>query len=341
MTDVVTVETSDHARLSLKLSYNWHFDTTKAKDAAEFFQVPDFVGDACKAIGSRVRAAVASVSFDEFHKQSARIIRSAVFGLDDKGKVRDCFVFPANNLVITNIDIQSVEPVDQKTRDSLQKSVQLAIEITTQSTEATARHDAERIEQEARGKLERQKIQDEANAERSRRELLVLQGESAAVEAKGQAKADAEARFEAAEIEGQTSIKQAKYRAESMKMEAEAEMQVKSVRQENEIKHQRAVNELEINRSRELAEIESNKFKHVVEAIGRDTIEAIARAGPEMQAKLLNGLGLQGYMITDGSVPINLFTTAQGLVGQAAGGFGQKALPAAGSVNGGSSVADE
>ena len=26
MTDIITVETSDHARLSLQLSYNWHFE---------------------------------------------------------------------------------------------------------------------------------------------------------------------------------------------------------------------------------------------------------------------------------------------------------------------------
>lgn len=32
-----------------------------------------------------------------------------------------------------------MEPVDQRTRDALQKSVQLAIEITTNSQEATAR----------------------------------------------------------------------------------------------------------------------------------------------------------------------------------------------------------
>jgi len=42
--------------------------------------------------------------------------------------------------MITSVDIQSVEPVDQRTRDSLQKSVQLAIEITTSSQEATARY---------------------------------------------------------------------------------------------------------------------------------------------------------------------------------------------------------
>ena len=44
-----------------------------------------------------------------------------------------------------------MEPVDQRTRDSLQKSVQLAIEITTNSQEAAARHEAERLEQEAKG----------------------------------------------------------------------------------------------------------------------------------------------------------------------------------------------
>ena len=34
-----------------------------------------------------------------------------------------------------------------------------------------------------------------------------------------------------------------------------------------------------------------------------------------MQAKLLKGLGLQGYLVTDGKNPINLFQTAKGMVG--------------------------
>jgi major vault protein len=62
--------------------------------------------------------------------------------MDDNKKVRDKLLFPQNSLVVTSIDIQSVEPVDQRTRDSLQKSVQLAIEITTNSQEATARYGA-------------------------------------------------------------------------------------------------------------------------------------------------------------------------------------------------------
>ena len=53
------------------MAYNWHFDTTNLKGTAEaerLFSVPDFVGDACKAIASRIRGAVASVIFDDFHK---------------------------------------------------------------------------------------------------------------------------------------------------------------------------------------------------------------------------------------------------------------------------------
>ena len=131
-TDVIVIETADHARLSLQLSYNWHFEIADINDeneAAKLFSVPDFVGDAAKAIASRVRGAVAGTQFDDFHKNSAEIIRAAVFGVDANQRIRDQFVFPQNNLVITSIDIQSVEPVDQRTRDALQKSVQLAIEV--------------------------------------------------------------------------------------------------------------------------------------------------------------------------------------------------------------------
>ena len=54
-TDIITVETADHARLQLKLSYNWHFgikNKADEKEAAKLFSVPDFVGDFCKAIAS-------------------------------------------------------------------------------------------------------------------------------------------------------------------------------------------------------------------------------------------------------------------------------------------------
>jgi len=320
MTDIVIVETADHARLSLKLAYNWYFEVDKSnqESAAAVFKVPDFVGDACKAIASRVRGAVAAVSFDKFHKNSADIIKSAVFGVDpETNAVRNKFYFSANNLVITNIDIQSVEPVDQRTRDALQKSVQLAIEITTKSQEASARHDAERIEQEAKGRLERQKISDESEAEKARTELLQLQAQSAAVEATGQATAEAKARAEAAQIEGEAAVKQAELKAQSTSIRASAELEQTKLKNVAEIKHKQAMVDLELAKVKEMAAIESEKFKNIVKALGKDTIKAMATAGPATQAKLLGGLGLSSVLITDGSSPINLFNTASGLIGAA------------------------
>lgn len=318
MTDQITVETADHARLSLKLSYNWHFqvEATKQQESAEkIFSTPDFVGDLCKALSARVRGAVASTSFDQFHKHSVEVIQEAVFGRNEKGEINDKLMFPSNLLIVTNIDIQSVEPVDQKTRDSLQKSVQLAIEITTNSQEASASQEAQRLDQEARGRLERQKLADEAEAERSRKNLLELQAQSAVVEASGHATAEARATAQAAKIEGEATVKRSELEAQSTTILAESALSDQKAHQAQELEHKKQLDELEIKKKRDLAEIESQKFAQIVDAIGSETIKSIAQAGPEMQSKLLNSLGLKSLMITDGNSPINLFNTASGLVG--------------------------
>ena len=41
-------------------------------------------------------------------QNSARIIRSSVFGMDSNGKVKELLKFAANNLCITNVDIQVI-----------------------------------------------------------------------------------------------------------------------------------------------------------------------------------------------------------------------------------------
>jgi len=105
-TDLVVVETSDHARLSLKLSYSWLFDVDKndPDNSTAIFNVPDFVGDACKAIASRVRGTVAQHSFDNFHKHSAKIIRESVFGVDENGKIKE----DMNSLLIDSSLLTSI-----------------------------------------------------------------------------------------------------------------------------------------------------------------------------------------------------------------------------------------
>eukprot|EP00668_Euglena_longa_P015354 GGOE01019428.1.p1 GENE.GGOE01019428.1~~GGOE01019428.1.p1 ORF type:complete len:866 (+),score=208.50 GGOE01019428.1:45-2600(+) len=318
MTDIVQVETSDHARLSLQLAYNWHFDCKYGdiEAATKVFNVSDFVGDACSAIASRIRGAVAGEAFDTFHRNSSLIIQSAVFGKDKAtDKPRSRLEFKNNLLVVTSVDIQGVEPVDTKTRDALMKSVQLAIEITTKSQEAAARHDAERREQAAKGQLERQIIDDKAKAEKEKLALLEYQAESAAIESTGSSKAEAKAVAAAAQIEGESQVDIAKLKAEAQRLAAEAELLASQSVKEAELEFQEKMNKLELEKAAQLAQIETEKFRKSVAAIGKESIAAMARAGPEMQARLLKGLGLQGYLMTDGNSPINLMNAAAQLTG--------------------------
>jgi major vault protein len=218
--------------------------------------------------------------------------------------VRENFMFPENLLVITNIDVQSVEPVDQRTRDSLMKSVQLAIEITTNSQEAAARHEAERVEQESKGRLERQRITDQSDVEKARKELLEIQ-----------ARSEATAHAESAKIEAESAVDQARLKAQAMNIEAEAELERLGNARESELKFLREQADLDIKRAKEMATIEVDKFKQMVDALGPDTLKAIALAGPELQVKMLQALGLKSTLITDGKTPLNLFSTAQGFIG--------------------------
>ena len=74
------------------------------------------------------------------------------------------------------------------------------------SVEAAASHEAKRIEQAARGVLERQKLTDEEAAEKERTKLLELKAKTAAVESTGQAVAEAEANKQRMLIECQSEI---------------------------------------------------------------------------------------------------------------------------------------
>jgi major vault protein len=315
MTDQIIVETSDHARLFLRLAYNWKFevDHTSLETESKIFAVGDFVGEACKTLASRIRGAVSGATFDLFHKRSTEIIQDAVFKKDDKGNYHP-FLIKTNNLLITSVDIQGVEPVEESTRKSLELSVKLSIDITSKTQEDKARHEAERLEQQAKGEREKQAIDDEAEAEKKRITLYQYQATSASVETTGKALATARAKAEAAEINGKAEVNQAQLQVDALKITQKAELELIKSRNEAEENHNKAMTELEISTQKELAAIEASKFQKTIESLGKDTLIAMAKAGPEAQAKLLKGLGLKGYMIIDSKNPINLFNTAQGMI---------------------------
>ena len=108
--------------------------------------------------------------------------------------------------------------------------------------------------------------------------------------------------------------------AQAMKIEAESELERLTQAREAELRFVKEQNELELAKSRQTSDIETGKFKNMVSAIGASTLQAIATSGPEMQLKMLTALGMKSTLITDGNTPINLFNTAQGLIGGIEGG---------------------
>lgn len=237
-TDIINVETSDHTRLNLQLAYNWvflydHVDETKNN---KVFEVRDFIGNLCNQMASKIRSVVATVPFDEFHKNSAKIIRKSIFGLDENGKIKPSFLFETNNLSVTNVDIQSVEPADKITLENLQKAVTQAIEISTKSLEAHYKYKSDMMEQEAQGQLDKAKIDFQAKAEESRKRLMEVQSDSQTIQLTGKAKAEAKARAESAEIESQTKVKIAEMKASARKILLEAELDKKITRQNSNLR---------------------------------------------------------------------------------------------------------
>lgn len=310
------VETSDHARLELMLSYNWRFKVEdKDRDGHKIFNVKDFVGDMCNSMASKIRATIASMPFDQFHKSSVRTIRRAIFGVDPKtDKIVEEVVNDANNLVVFNVDVQRAEAMDKKTKESLQKTVTQAIEITTKIQEQEARRQAHKVEQEEKAKLARLVLEDKAKVEEAKRELLRLQAESSGIKSKGQAIAEAKAKSQAAEISAKADVAFAKLQAEARRIKELAEIEHEKAMRVLEVSHRKQLNEQDVTKAKDLADIESIKFGKIMEAIGQETLVDIAKAGPEMQIQMLESLGLKGYMLMDSKNPINLFTTANGMI---------------------------
>eukprot|EP01022_Parablepharisma_sp_SALTPOND_P019222 TRINITY_DN324_c0_g1_i2.p2 TRINITY_DN324_c0_g1~~TRINITY_DN324_c0_g1_i2.p2 ORF type:complete len:830 (+),score=104.58 TRINITY_DN324_c0_g1_i2:3705-6194(+) len=313
-TDVVEVDTSDHARLEIKMSYNWRFRINP--DAPEhIFNVRDFIGDLCKAMGSKVRAAVATVPFEIFHKSSTRIIRSSIFGYDkETDKVNDVLYFNSNGLEVFNVDIQSIEPKDKRTKQSLDKTVTQAIEITTRILEQEARRQADKSAQEEKGKLECLILDNKATVEKAKKALLQLKAKSDEIKSKGQALAEAKAKATAEEISAQAEVSFAELKATAKRIRELSTLDYEKEKNLIEYEYQKNISERKIATATALAQIESGKFSKIMEAIGTDTLVQIAKSGPEMQAQMLSSLGLQGYMLMDSKNPINLFTAANGMI---------------------------
>merc|ERR1712008_295108 len=112
------------------------------------------------------------------------------------------------------------------------------------------------------------------------------------------------------------AVEAAKLKAEAMTIDSDSELARLKAAREAEIQFLNDQNRLEVEKAEKMAGIESAKFKAMVDVMGSDTIKSMASAPQDHQVKMLQALGLNSTLITDGKNPVNLFNTAQGLLVQ-------------------------
>ena len=187
-----------------------------------------------KTLASRIRSTTATISFEDFHKNSDLYIKKAVFGEDEDGKLNKNLRFDDSNLLINHVDIQSVIPIDSTTKELLQKSVSLAIELTTKTYEQEFKIQALIKEQEFKGVVEKLKIDNEINFVNKEIDLNKLKVESNIFEKNGLSRAEALAFKEALIIESKSKVDLAEMNIEAK--EKESEFDLKRLQKENDSK---------------------------------------------------------------------------------------------------------
>lgn len=235
-TDEFDVETVDHTRLKLKISYNWLFDIQRGmdKEALKIFTIRDFIGDMCLTLASRIRSYIATLLFEDFHKNSDRLIKRAVFGENEKGEINPDLKYEECLLLINGVDIQSVTPTDLTTQTLLQKSVSMAIELATKTIEQEYTIQALIKDQEFKGELEKLKITNEIEYLNKLQELSKLKVESKIIETTGLSRANALAAKEATCIESKSKVKLAESTKQAF--EIETAFEIEKQRKENQSK---------------------------------------------------------------------------------------------------------
>ena len=176
------------------------------------------------------------------------------------------------------------------------------------------------VGEESKGRLALQKIDDDTHAEKQNIGFLIRKIETEAVRSSGQLVAKAKAIAKSNQIEGESAIRQAQLKVQALEIEAMSNLQQEEENIKEEIRLKEQAIDVEVDKLRKLTSIEVDEFRKTVEAIGKKTIVAMAQAGPQTQAKLLGSLGIKSFMITDGKNPINLFSTAKGLINQNSNG---------------------
>lgn len=217
VSDKFEIRTKDNAHLELLLTYKWEF-LVEDVDAYKIFSVLDFIGYSCSTLCSRIREGAASFTFEQFQKGTVGNLRKLLFKKQSftyaSGKTVEVegYLFKEIGLLISEVDVKKVEPVNKDINDLLNQSIKGNMKIVCNKMQQKATLDAKKVAISAKkeiGKLNEK--------------LISIKNENYSLETiekakiSGQALVErAKAQKEAAEIKEVSEIENQKLKIESI-----------------------------------------------------------------------------------------------------------------------------
>lgn len=125
VSDIINVETKDHVKLSVYLSYQVNFEG----DPLKWFSVSNYVKLLCDHARSILKGAIRKNTVEEFYADSTAIIRDLLLGKSAEGK-RPGLAFPQNGMRVDDVDVLKVELLDERIKPLLDNAQHEAVKTS-------------------------------------------------------------------------------------------------------------------------------------------------------------------------------------------------------------------
>lgn len=147
VTDEITVETSDHVAVKVKVAYNINF----TGDTAKWFNIENYVKYFTDHMRSILKGAVHQIPIAEFYEDYTNTIRTIIIGAKAEDK-RPGFTFSENGMNIDDVDVFEVHILNVNVKalldDQHSRAIKSKIDIANATSERAATEQLEVLRRE-------------------------------------------------------------------------------------------------------------------------------------------------------------------------------------------------
>jgi major vault protein len=144
ISDIMEVETIDHVRVSLKLSYNVNFEGPHDR----WFTIENYVKHLCDHARSILKGKVRKIRIEDFYSNSTDLIRAILLGEPKDGGARPGLAFPENGMRVTDVEVLVVEIADSTIGELLAHAQHQVVQQNITLSEAEKRLEVVRKQEE-------------------------------------------------------------------------------------------------------------------------------------------------------------------------------------------------